>query len=502
MTSKKRLAALLLCAVMIASALISCGGDGSAAPAATTSSEAAVTEAEVTTDPNDRSGYKDSLPDDLDFGGETVTVYSIKVSGTDYARGADEPTGDIVVDTVIERNQKVCERLNISLNIIDNDIGYDAIGTAINKLVMAGDNTYDYFFAQQFGTVAQATKGIYYNVYELPYIDFEQPWWWNDYMDEISIGKDKRFFLVGDYFIDMLRGTGVLFFNKDMYRNLKGDPNELYQEVFDQKWTLEKMASLVSDCYNDLNGDSQKNTEDQYGFVSYATYSASDRFAFATDIHLTERNEDGTMAWTMGTERQLKAAELINNVFWNDGSFVCDASADISTPIFIEGRSLTLGNATISNMESDGMRSMQADFGMIPNPKLDEVQANYRSLVHDTMKMGVVPITCAKPELVGAVIEAMSAESWKSLMPAYYETALKVKYVRDDASAQMMDIIHDSISTEFAFVYYATLNNAGQIYRTLVSNKSSDFMSTWAKLEKGATKSLDKLNAAYLENVG
>ena len=57
MTSKKRLAALLLCAVMIASALISCGGDGSTAPAATTASEAAVTEAEVTTDPNDRSGY-------------------------------------------------------------------------------------------------------------------------------------------------------------------------------------------------------------------------------------------------------------------------------------------------------------------------------------------------------------------------------------------------------------------------------------------------------------
>ena len=99
-------------------------------------------------------------------------------------------------------------------------------------------------------------------------------------------------------------------------------------------------------------------------------------------------------------------------------------------------------------------------------------------------------------------IEAMSAETWKSLMPAYYETALKVKYVRDDASAQMIDIIHDSISTEFAFVYYATLNNAGQIYRTLVTNNSNDFMSTWAKLEKGATKALDKLNAAYLDNVG
>ena len=503
MTNIRKLSALALAAVLLASVFISCGSSGSDAPASTTAADnGAVTEAEVTTDPNDRSGYKDSLPDDLDFGGETVTIYSIKVSTTDYVRGAEEPTGDIVVDTVIERNQKVCERLNINLNIIDNDTSYDQIGTAINKLVMAGDNTYDYFFAQQFGTVAQATKGIYYNVFELPYIDFTQPWWWNDYMDEISIGSDKRFFLVGDYFIDVLRGTGVLFFNKDMYRNLKGDPNELYQEVFDQKWTLEKMASLVSDCYNDLNGDSIKNEQDQYGFVTYVTYSSSDRFAFATDIHMTERGEDGTMTWTMGTERQLKAAELINKVFWNDGSYISKIDVNLADPIFQEGRSLTLGNATIGTMESDGMRGMQAEFGMIPNPKLDETQTNYRSLVHDTQKLGVVPINCAKTELVGAVLEAMAAESWKSLMPAYYETALKVKYVRDDASAQMIDIIHDSISTEFAFVYYASLNNAGQIYRTLVTNNSNDFMSTWAKLEKGATKSLDKLNAAYLENIG
>ena len=504
MTKTKRIAALALGLIMSGSALISCGNDaGQAASVTAAANDAAVTEAEVTTDPNDRSGYKDSLPEDLDFGGDTVTVYTIEVSsGTDYVIGGDEMTGDIVTDTVIERNSKVAERLNIELKFIPNATSYDQIGNAVNKLVMAGDTTYDYIFGQQFGLVAQATKGIYYNVLDLPYIDFSQPWWWNDYMDEISIGSDKRFFLVGDYFIDCLRWSGVLFFNKDMYRNLKGDPAELYQQVFDQKWTLEKMAALVSDCYNDLNGDSIKNELDQYGFVTYVTYSSSDRFAFATDIHMTERGEDGTMTWTMGTERQLKAAELINKVFWNDGSYISKIDVNLADPIFTEGRSLTLGNATLRTMEGDAMRAMQAEFGMMPNPKLDEQQENYRSLVHDTAIMGVVPMNCARTEIVGATIEAMSAETWKSLMPAYYETALKVKYVRDDASAQMIDIIHDSISTEFAFVYYATLNNAGQIYRTLVTNNSNDFMSTWAKLEKGATKALDKLNAAYLDNIG
>lgn len=110
-----------------------------------------------------------------------------------------------------------------------------------------------------------------------------------------------------------------------------------------------------------------------------------------------------------------------------------------------------------------------------------------------------MPLCCAHPDETGAVLEAMSAETWKTLTPTYYETALKVKYVRDELSAQIIDIIHDSIATEFAFVYYASLSNAGMIYRTLVTNNSNDFMSEWAKMQKSAEKSLEKLNAAYLE---
>ncbi len=86
------------------------------------------------------------------------------------------------------------------------------------------------------------------------------------------------------------------------------------------------------------------------------------------------------------------------------------------------------------------------------------------------------------------------------LTPSYYETALKVKYVRDEISAQMIDIIYDSISTEFAYVYYASLANAGMIYRNLVTKNSNDFMSEWAKMEKSAEKKLETLIAAYLEN--
>lgn len=491
----KLLALLLACAIALP--LIPGCGDKSAAEAESTVTTAE-TAAEVTTDPNDRFGYKDSLPENIDLGGATLGVYCCKTfNDTDFIMGAEEPSGDLVEDAVMERNAKVFERLNVNINYNLTTIDYNEIGKVVNKFVMAGDTTYDYFTGTQFGLVAQATEGVYYNVFELPYIDFDQPWWWNGYMDEISIGTDKRFFLVGDYFIDMLRGTRVLYFNKTLYENQIGNPDDLYGVALEGSWTLEKMAELVKGMYRDLNGNTEFDEEDQYGFATYVTYSSSDAFAFATDIRMTERGDDGTMTFTMGTERQLKAADLINAVFWNEGSYISKIDTDKATPIFKNGQSLMLGNSSIGTSES--FRDMEDDFGMVPYPKLDETQEKYRSLVHDTQNFGVVPLCCAHPNETGAVLEAMSSETWKLLTPTYYETALKVKYVRDELSAQIIDIIHESIATEFAFVYYASLSSAGMIYRTLVTNNSNDFMSEWAKMQKSAEKSLEKLNAAYLE---
>ncbi|NLZ36561.1 MAG: extracellular solute-binding protein [Clostridiales bacterium] len=496
MKKTKMFLALLLAAAIALPMISGCGDEGKTT--AETSAAETETVAEVTTDPNDRSGYKDSLPEDIDLGGVTIGVYCCKTfNNTDFIMGAEEPSGDLVEDAVMERNEKVFERLNVNIKYNLTDTAYYEIGNVVNKFVMAGDSTYDYFTGAQFGLVQQATEGVFYNVFDLPYIDFDQPWWWNGYMDEISIGADKRFFLVGDYFIDMLRGTRVLYFNKTLYENQLGNPDDLYNVALEGNWTLERMAELVKGMYRDLNGNTVFDEEDQYGFATYVTYSSSDAFAFATDIRMTERGDDGTMTFTMGTERQLKAADLINAVFWNEGSYISKIDTDKATPIFKNGNSLMLGNSSIGTSEI--FRDMEDDFGMVPYPKLDDTQENYRSLVHDTQNFGVVPLCCAHPDETGAVLEAMSSETWKTLTPTYYETALKVKYVRDELSAQIIDIIHDSIATEFAFVYYASLSNAGMIYRNLITNNSSDFMSEWAKMQKSAEKALDKLNATYLE---
>ena len=136
---------------------------------------------------------------------------------------------------------------------------------------------------------------------------------------------------------------------------------------------------------------------------------------------------------------------------------------------------------------------MEQDFGFLPHPKYDEEQEEYHSLVHDTALLGCIPSSSVNLDITGAVIEALNAESYRTVTPAWYETALKVKYARDDISGQMIDIIHDSLTTNFIYAYNYALNSIGLVYRELITANSTDYASAVQKKLKAAETKLDEL---------
>ena len=74
---------------------------------------------------------------------------------------------------------------------------------------------------------------MFVNAYEMEHIDFEQPWWINDYMDELALGSDYRYIMVSDFNTQAISYLRTNFFNKKLYEDLYGNPNELYQKVLD-----------------------------------------------------------------------------------------------------------------------------------------------------------------------------------------------------------------------------------------------------------------------------
>lgn len=122
---------------------------------------------------------------------------------------------------------------------------------------------------------------------------------------------------------------------------------------------------------------------------------------------------------------------------------------------------------------------MENDYGILPYPKWDEAQTEYYTMVDGSHDILAVPITATNLERTGIITEALSAESYKRVIPAYYETALKTKYARDDESVQMLDMIANSRVFDIGYVYDGW-SGASFIFQELISANNTSFESTWA----------------------
>ena len=139
---------------------------------------------------------------------------------------------------------------------------------------------------------------------------------------------------------------------------------------------------------------------------------------------------------------------------------------------------------------------MESGYGVIPYPKYDESQENYISLVHDSASLFFLPQTCSSMEESCAVLEAMCAETYRTVMPAYYEVALKRQYARDDISAGMIDLIHDTSMTDFGYVYNYSIGSVGTIMRNVIG-KNQNYASAVASVESKAEAQLAELIETY-----
>lgn len=100
------------------------------------------------------------------------------------------------------------------------------------------------------------------------------------------------------------------------------------------------------------------------------------------------------------------------------------------------------------------LRDMDTPFGILPTPKYNEDQAEYVSLVsrHTTALLGI-PMSVQNIERTGILTEALSAESYYTVNPAYYETTLKGKATRDEDSLEMVDLIFSNRIYDLGDIY-------------------------------------------------
>ncbi|MBO5218991.1 MAG: dihydroxy-acid dehydratase, partial [Clostridia bacterium] len=90
--------------------------------------------------------------------------------------------------------------------------------------------------------------------------------------------------------------------------------------------------------------------------------------------------------------------------------------------------------------------------GILPFPKYEESQKAYHTFSRSTHAVIGMPVTCPDYDRAGAVLEAIACVNHETVVPVYFETALKVKYSRDDDSAEMYDLILAGSTLNFGYL--------------------------------------------------
>ena len=488
--------ALLLTALTLGTSLCSCGDSGTAQENTQPSEKSADTASEAVTEESDPF-------EGFDFGGETVRML---VSANDYdGRGSsnyliknnEEETGDVVQDAVFKRNRLVEELLNVTFTFTDNLDTYEVIPKTVSQFILAGDDAYDLVIHDLFPLATLSVSGNFLNVREGKYFDFSKDYWYTDYMTDLAFGtEEQNYILAGDYFMDLIRCAHALYFNKDKFRELYESPSELYDHVRNGTWTQDVFLSYVEDAYQDINGDGTQDDNDFYGYGYIGKWGSMIPWCVSSDLDFLTYASDGTPSLGLNNDKSVRMLERLNQIFYAVGAhdFV---DTKINTDSFMSGKALFGGYQRVSSLET--FRDMTYEIGVLPYPKFDESQEAYITSSHDTANVGVIPMTCTKFDTMSAVLEVLNRETNKTVMPTYYETALKVKYTRDDDSAQMLDIIRDGISCVFPVAYGNYCNNLPLYngFAVPLTNKKTDFVSNYLKYEKKAQSALEELWDAF-----
>ena len=255
------------------------------------------------------------------------------------------------------------------------------------------------------------------------------------------------------------------------------------------------MNELCEGTYVDVNGDGQKDNGDQYGF---AVDSKGDfnGLLWAFGKRLFEQQSDGTYKDVYYDEKLVSIVEWCYDIKNNHDYTWTDGEWNTGYNAFMLEKTL-IANGYVS-MTQWGMRDLETDYAILPCPKWDEAQQNYYTYVEGSHSIAGVLTTAQDKEFVGCMMEALNAESWRTVRPAYYDSCLKYKGARDEDSVEMLDILMDGRLFDFGYVY-GGWGAAFWLQYCINDENSTDITSYYEKKKVEWNSYMDKVFAAFDE---
>ena len=391
-----------------------------------------------------------------DFEGHEFTILahctSFNVHWFSRDISAEELIGEPINDAVYHRNRAVEERFNITIRA---DYSGTPPATA-RESIMAGDGRHDVITMNLIQTAILAQEGMLFDLTNVEYIDLEKPWWDQRANRHLSI-NNRLFFTVGDLLVIDNDSLLIFFVNNDAIRDWSFDCP--YQMVRDGTWTIDRMWEMATQFSHDVNGDGEMTGVDAWGLLTqYGTFNGN---VFAAGTFIASKDSNDLPVVDMMNPRMISSFNAWIEIMMDRAHtmYAQDFQGDHLPGVNIwdnqvhmlsEGRGLFmfthLNRATM-------MRPLDFNFGILPNPKLDEFQDSYYNYVHkNTTKAISIPVT-ADSVRSGMILEALAAESRYTLREAYFYISLGSQLLRDSDSEEMLELIFETRAFDLAHAF-------------------------------------------------
>ena len=400
--------------------------------------------ADTAADTEEQRKYADYLPD-VKYDGYEFLFYSWDIEGwRKYEDIFVEDSGtDPISRNVFNRNSKIEDKYDIVIQYKAEDFNRYFIN--VQRLTSSGDYYADIDLSMGLSAGLLMRQECFYNLYDVPYLNFDMPWWDHDCVNSLSINGYLPF---GSTAVTLIEKAGAycVFYNLGLANDLSITDN-LYQAVINGEWVQDKIKAMGKIASKDMDGDTKISNfdVDRWGIVG--NDSGVTALFSGSDCRFVDKDESGELYASFDSAHNIDAIKsFLENILFDTDLYFNGSYTDGANIIdmFTDDRALFLLH-TLSSGEN--LRNMKSDYAILPVPKYNEEQKNYGCApnVFDNF-LTSVPITLNAEgcERSGIILEALAAESLYTVIPAFYEQVLDEKIARDDYSKKMIEIITNS----------------------------------------------------------
>ena len=373
--------------------------------------------------------YLNSLPE-RDYEG---AVFFVATPSKGYF--APDDTETVLSRLAVQRNAEVSEKLNITMLV--DEIDGNTMVEQLNQAVASGSFFTDLLLIPFYQVGNFKAHSTLLNIRTAPFFDLDQPFFIEE-SSQMTSGGYTTYAVAGDATLSPSDFAAV-YFNRKILTDAGVDTAALYRSVTEGAWTWDRLLSVCA-AVNTLGG--------------YATVSADSVSERVPDLVFKSSGSDYILT---GTRRipvvgyTARTAQSVMNVL---EALYADPSARLreapgAVGDFSEGKTAFHLDYLYA---MSWLTNAPADWGLLPLPKGSESDGDYRTLMPGDAQVFAIPKNHTNAEIPAIVLSALCAASDGYMYDAYVDYNM-VNVLRDNDAVNMLDLILDTASFDFALAF-------------------------------------------------